>query len=60
MLQSQCNLKREKNKLTIKGQISKESSQQVHEEHGQEGHIGNALHLSAGTAVWMRKMGCLS
>lgn len=38
-------------KLTIKGQISKESSQQVHEEHGQEGHVGNALHLSAGAAV---------
>lgn len=38
-------------KLTIEGQISEEGSQQVHEEHGQEGHIGNTLHLSAGTAV---------
>lgn len=37
--------------LTIKGQISKESSQQVHEEHGEEGDVGDALHLSAGAAV---------
>lgn len=44
-------LKQREKKLTIKGQISKESSQQVHEEHGQEGHVGDALHLSAGTAV---------
>lgn len=39
-------------RLTVEGQISEEGSQQVHEEHSQEGHIGNALHLPAGTAVW--------
>ncbi len=39
-------------RLTVEGQVSKEGSQQVHDEHGQEGHIGNALHLFAGTAVW--------
>lgn len=37
--------------LTVKGQISKESSQQVHDEHGEEGDVGDALHLSAGAAV---------
>lgn len=39
-------------RLTVEGQISEEGSQQVHDEHGQEGHVGNALHLSTGTAVW--------
>lgn len=42
-------------RLTVEGQISKESSQQVHEEHGEEGDVGDALHLSAGAAVWMKK-----
>lgn len=37
--------------LTVKGQVSKESSQQVHDEHGEEGDVGDALHLSAGAAV---------
>lgn len=37
--------------LTVEGQISEEGGQQVHDEHGQEGHIGNVLHLSVGAAV---------
>lgn len=44
-------------RLTVKGQISEEGGQQVHQEHGQEGHVGNALHLSAGTAVWTGEQG---
>lgn len=44
-------------RLTVEGQISEEGGQQVHEEHGQEGHIGNALHLPAGTAVWTGEQG---
>lgn len=39
-------------RLTVEGQVSEEGGQQVHDEHGQEGHIGNALHLLAGAAVW--------
>lgn len=42
-------------KLTVEGQISEKGSQQVHDEHGQKGHISNALHLSAGTAVLVEK-----
>lgn len=37
--------------LTVEGEISKEGSQQVHDEHGQERYVGDTLHLSAGTAV---------
>lgn len=38
-------------RLTVEGQVSEESCQQIHDEHGQEGHVGNALHLFAGAAV---------
>lgn len=37
--------------LTVEGEISEEGGQQVHDEHRQEWHVGDSLHLSAGTAV---------
>lgn len=39
----------ENKRLTVEGEVSEEGSQQVHDEHGQEGHIGNILHLFART-----------
>lgn len=47
-------------KLTVEGQISEQGGQQVHDEHGQEGHVGNTLHLSAGSAVWVGEKGLFS
>jgi len=39
-------------RLTVEGQIPEEGGQQVHDEHGQEGHVGDALHLLARATVW--------
>ena len=47
-------------RLTVEGQVSEEGSQQVHDEHGQEGHVGDTLHLSAGAAVWGGRRGDVS
>ena len=52
-----CNCCQLSKRLTVEGQVSEEGGQQVHDEHGQEGHVGNALHLSAGTAVRAREQG---
>lgn len=37
--------------LTVEGQISKQSSQQIHDKHAQERDICNVLHLSSGTTA---------
>lgn len=35
----------------MEGQVSKQSSEQIHDEHGQERHISHTLHLSTRTTV---------
>lgn len=45
----------EKERLTVEGEVSEEGSQQVHDKHGQEGHVGNILHLFARTTFWEEK-----
>lgn len=47
---SQINMKKYR-WLTIKGQVSKDCSQQVHYKHAQDRYIGNGLHASFGGAV---------
>ena len=36
--------------LTVKGQVSKESSEQVHQKHGEEGNLGHVHHPSPAAA----------
>lgn len=35
--------------LTVKGEVTKKSRQQVHDEHGQDGDVGNVLHTFLGS-----------
>lgn len=32
--------------LTIKGEVAKDGSEQIHDKHPQDGHVGNGLHAS--------------
>lgn len=37
--------------LTKKGEVTKKSSEQVHDKHGQDGDVGNSLHAFLGGTV---------
>lgn len=37
--------------LTIKSEVSKQSRQHVHDQHGEDGQVGHVLHPSPGAAV---------